>query len=95
MLLRSGNGFGGCCTEGVEDFGCDIAFEAAHDLVFRFALGEAAGEVVAGGLVALIPCCARDVLISHTTAPSVAELRLTVPENAGCSSEHPRATAGS
>ena len=35
----------------MEDFAGDVAFEASHDLVFGFALPEAAGEVVAGGLV--------------------------------------------
>ena len=36
----------------MEDFAGDVALEASHDLVFGFAFGQAAGDVVAGGLVA-------------------------------------------
>lgn len=38
--------------KGVEDLAGDVALDAAHDLVFGFAFGQAAGEVVAGGLMA-------------------------------------------
>src|ERR1700722_11745255 len=33
------------------DFASDVAFEAAHDLGFGFALGDASGDVGAGGFV--------------------------------------------
>jgi hypothetical protein len=32
----------------VEDLAGDVALEASHDLVFGFAFGQAAGDVVAG-----------------------------------------------
>jgi hypothetical protein len=55
MLLPSGNELGGSsarCLEGVENFASDVALDASHDFVFGFAFGEAAGDVVTGGLVA-------------------------------------------
>ena len=51
MLLCWGNRFGTEFLDGAIDFAGNVAFEASHDLVFGFAFGEAAGEVVAGGLV--------------------------------------------
>ena len=36
----------------MEDFAGDVTLEASHHLVFGFAFGQAAGDVVAGGLVA-------------------------------------------
>jgi hypothetical protein len=39
-------------VEGVEDFASDVALEASHDLVFGFAFSYAAGDVVAGRVVA-------------------------------------------
>src|ERR1700757_3722647 len=44
---------------------------------------------------ALIPCRTREIMMSATTAASVAGLRLTVPGNSECSCEHPNVTAGS
>src|SRR5262249_44082922 len=52
MLLSSGNEFVGCSAgfaQGVVDLAGDVALDAAHDLVFGFAFGQAASEVVAGG----------------------------------------------
>jgi hypothetical protein len=33
-------------VEGVEDFAGDVALETSHDLVFGFAFGQAAGDVL-------------------------------------------------
>ena len=37
---------------GLENFAGDVALDASHDFFFGFAFGEAAGDVVTGGLVA-------------------------------------------
>ena len=39
----------------MEDFAGEVALETAHDLIFRFAFGEAPRHVVTGGLVAAQP----------------------------------------
>jgi hypothetical protein len=57
MLLSSGNDFHGLVgwSQRVEDFAGDVAFDAAYGFFLRFAFGETAGDVVAGGLVAAHP----------------------------------------
>ncbi|SLI42638.1 Uncharacterised protein [Mycobacteroides abscessus subsp. bolletii] len=39
--------------ECLEDFAGDVAFEAAHGFFLGLAFGDVAGDVVAGGLVAV------------------------------------------
>jgi hypothetical protein len=54
MLLCSCNawvGGSGGFAECVEDLAGDVALDAARDLVLGIAFGQAAGEVIAGGLM--------------------------------------------
>jgi len=65
MLLRCGNGlsrdFLACRQHGMVDLAGDVSLYAAHDFGFRPAFSHAAGEVVAGGLVAAESDNADDV----------------------------------
>jgi hypothetical protein len=82
MLLCCGHGF--ACSrwlEGMEDFAGDVALEAAHHLVLRFALGDAPRHVVAGGLVTAQPYDQDDVQgpVASRLLPRLSRCRIVLP----------------
>jgi len=61
LCLSSGGLVGWWVLEEAPDASGDVALQAADDFGFGFALGEAAGDVLACGRVLSESCCCDDV----------------------------------
>jgi hypothetical protein len=61
----------------MEDFAGEVALETAHDLIFRFAFGEAPRHVVTGGLVTAQPHDQDDV--QRRVPPRLSRCRMVLP----------------